>query len=257
MEIFYYLSLTPEAFIASMLSPKEFGKYQAVGTKKRTHGEAMFFQIDPSFKSDHFPLKNIEERCKPHADGSPKRSLYLSVYRVIEHIPAEALLDLYLVTDDGRVLQLSKTEYSGHDDGGLHLYQELAPVMPQIASKHDPLSFCRFVTDRTHPISVPRLVFVELILGNLANDPANGKADNLPYANMDHLRDCLISLRRDDSKFTKTVVRCMHRDILYRTIKNGFFVGDQKSVSYYPFPSINELEEKYHEWWRSALTIGF
>ncbi len=257
MKRYLYLSLTPESLIASMLPPLEFGKYLAVGTKKRTHGEAIFFQVDPTFKSDHFPFKDVDERCQPHPDGSPKRSLYLSVYRVVEHVPNDALQNLFLVTDDGRVLELQKQKYINTDSSLLHLYQELGPVMPQIASSLDPLTFCRFVTDRKNPISVPRLIFVELVLEELANNPTDGSAENLPYANIDHLRDCLIDLQQNTEKRTKTVLRCFHRDILYRTIKNGFFVGDQKAFNFYPFPSNMELEEKHHNWWRSALTVGF
>jgi hypothetical protein len=44
---------------------------------------------------------------------------------------------------------------------------------------------------------------------------------------------------------------------LFRTVKNGFFIGDSKDFAYYPFPSIDEMEDKHHEWWRSANVVGF
>jgi len=257
MKSYLYLSLIPESLIASMLPPEEFGNYMAVGTKKRTHGEAIFFQVDQDIKSDHFPLADVDDRCLPHSDGLPKCSLYLSVYRVLEHIPLSALKNLYLVTDDGRVLELEKQEYTPSGKSELHLYQELCPLTPLIASNLNPVDFGQFVTDRRNAISVPRLVFVELLLNDLAKDPLSSSAENLPYANIDHLRDCLNSILKNPGKHTKTVIRCMQQDILYRTIKNGFFVSDQKDICYYPFPSENDLEEKYHDWWRSALTIGF
>ena len=43
MSVYLYLSLIPEALIASMLPPLDFGTYLAIGTKKRTRGQAMFF----------------------------------------------------------------------------------------------------------------------------------------------------------------------------------------------------------------------
>ena len=257
MKSYLYLSLIPESLIASMLPPEEFGNYMAVGTKKRTHGEAIFFQVDQDIKSDHFPLADVDDRCLPHPDGLPKSSLYLSVYRVLEHIPLSALKNLYLVTDDGRVLELVKQEYTPSGKSELHLYQELCPLTPLIASNLNPVDFGQFVTDRRNAISVPRLIFVELLLNDLAKDPLSSSAENLPYANIDHLRDCLNSILKNPEKHTKTVIRCMQQDILYRTIKNGFFVSDQKDICYYPFPSEKDLEEKYHDWWRSALTIGF
>ncbi len=54
MTVHLYLSLIPEALIASMLSPEEFGAYYAVGTQKKSRGQAIFFEIDPKFRSDFF-----------------------------------------------------------------------------------------------------------------------------------------------------------------------------------------------------------
>jgi hypothetical protein len=58
-------------------------------------------------------------------------------------------------------------------------------------------------------------------------------------------------------KRTKTVLRYMQGDLKYRTIKTGFFIGEQDRFLFYPFPSINEMEGKYYTWWRSALTQHF
>lgn len=257
MKTYLYLSLMPESLIASMLPPEEFGNYFAVGTKKRTRGQAMFFEVNPDFESEFFPLKDIEKRCVPHADGTPKRSLYLSIYRVLEHLPLEQLKNLYLVTDDGRVLGLEKQSYSQSAEKELHLYQQLCPVTPRVASRLNPLEFCRFITDTTKNVSVPKIVFVEMMLDDLAKDPVHAKVNNIPYPNIDHLRDCLIGIQEQRDKNTKTVIRYLQGDILYRTCKNGFFVGDQNEFLYYPFPSKEELEDKFHSWWRSALTVGF
>jgi hypothetical protein len=49
----------------------------------------------------------------------------------------------------------------------------------------------------------------------------------------------------------------MQGDLLYRTIKNGFFVGDQDHFLFYEFPSLEKLENEYYTWWRSALVLGF
>jgi hypothetical protein len=49
----------------------------------------------------------------------------------------------------------------------------------------------------------------------------------------------------------------MKGEFLYRTTKNGFFVGDQQTFLFYPFPGKEELEEKHYTWWRSAQLLGF
>jgi len=230
MKTYLYFQLIPESLIASMIPPEEFGNYLAVGTKKRTRGQAMFFEVDPSLQSDYFPLKNIEKKCVPHPDGTPKHSVYLSIYRVLEHLPLSALGNLYLTTDDGRVLAIEQQKYEPPEKKELHLYQELCPVIPRIASTYEPLEFCRFVTDQSHPVSVPKLAFAELILNGLSTDPVHASVDNLPYLHVDHLRDILVMLQNRHDKPTKTVIRYWSGDILYRTIKNGFFVGDQKEL---------------------------
>ena len=102
----YMLCYRFEALVASHLEPEAFGRYMAVGTQKNARGNVLFFEIDPALKSDYFKLDDLEHRCVPHVDGSPKRSKYISVYRVLEHLDLSALGKLYLCTADGRVMSL-------------------------------------------------------------------------------------------------------------------------------------------------------
>lgn len=67
----------------------------------------------------------------------------------------------------------------------------------------------------------------------------------------------LINLQKKPSKPNKTVVRSTQNDILYRTCKNGFFIGDNETMFYYPMPTREKLEGEYYAWWKSALTQGF
>ena len=150
MAVHLYLSMIPEALIASMLPPDEFGTYFAVGTEKKARGQAMYFSVDPSLKSDWFPLADVARRCVPHADGQPKHSVYLSVYRALEHVPLAALGRLSLATRDGRVLGIEPTRAVPAVRGTLHLYQEICPVDPRVVSSLDPAEFAAVMTDRLH-----------------------------------------------------------------------------------------------------------
>lgn len=257
MKTYLYFSVTPEALIVSGLEPEKFGSYLAVGTQKRARGQAVFFELDIDLMSDVVSKEYIEKNCVARPDGSPKRTLYLSIYRVLERIPLPALKGLYLTTDDGRVLKLDQSEFNPQKGESLHLYQELCPVTPRIASTLNPTDFVSYVCDKNNNISVPKLFCVQLDLGELANDPIAGSADNLPYSNIYHLRDCLAGLLQNTAKFTKTVVRFFNGDIQYRTCKNGFFIGDGEKCLFYPFPTKEELDEKHHSWWRSAMIMGF
>ncbi len=257
MKRYLYLSVTPEALIASMLPPEEFGNYLAVGTKKRTRGQAIFWEVDMNAMQNQLPMDYIESRCVTQPDGQPKHSVYIEIYRVLEMVPLHALRNLYLTTDDGRVLALNQAPYPKEEPQSLHLYQELCPVTPRVASTLAPREFMNYMTSEVPQIRLPKLAFVELGLEELATNPVGGDIQDLPYPNIDHLRDCLVGLRREPEKIKKTVIRFYQGDLLFRTCKNGFFIGSKDDFMYYPLPGVDELEDKHYAWWRSAKSPGF
>ena len=65
MTVHLYLSLIPEALIASMLPPEEFGVYYTVGYSKKQAAQAMFVELDPDFRSDFFNIKEGLARYEP------------------------------------------------------------------------------------------------------------------------------------------------------------------------------------------------
>ncbi|MEE4329391.1 MAG: hypothetical protein V2J10_00885 [Wenzhouxiangella sp.] len=250
-ETHIYLSLIPQALVASMLSPEDFGSYYALGERGRSHGQAMFFEVDPDFRSADFPFEIIAERCVPTPTGEPKKSVYLGIYRVLSRIPVSALGKLYLVTADGNTLALSRETYTPGKPGQLHLYQEFCPISPLVVSRLDPHDFCRFITNPEQPVHVPRIAFSELELGELADSPAQGNSRDLPYRYLEHLRDCLQELASED-KETKLVQKEAPEGVYYRMVKGGFYVGDQSDFAFYRFPSDAELRSTHWRWWRSA-----
>ena len=254
MKTHLYLSLIPESLLASMLPPEEFGGYYATGTQRHSRGRAIFFEVSNDFRSDYFPMNEIDKRCVPHPDGRPRKSTYLGVYRVLEHVPRESLGKMYLVTADGKVLALDAREAPEDKGASLHLYQELCPLRPRVVSNLGPRAFGRKITDRRQPVSVDRIAFCELKLDGLAEDPEKAKADDLPYANIAHLRDCLLLVRDHPEKEIKTVVRTMPDDFLYRTVCGGFFVADASGLTHYPMPDMKDVERDHYEWWRSVVS---
>lgn len=251
MDTHLYLLMFPESLVVSMLGPSEFGSYLATGTKKRAREQAMYIELDNGFESDYFDLEKAKNACVPHEDGRPKHSVYVSTYRVLEHVPLDVMGDLWLITRDGRGLGLQRQEPPEQYEGQYHLYQELCPVHPLIASRMNARDFCLSITKPEVTVSVPRICFVEMDLADLAHEPSTGDAGNLPYSNIQHIRDCLVELTTR-GKTTKTVNRIQHEHISYRCVKRGFFIGDQTGMLHYPFPSIEDMEKHHHYWWRSA-----
>ncbi len=251
-----YLSLIPEALIASQLEPKEFGSYYAVGRYGRVFGEAIFFELDPAFRSADFAFEHADQRCVTQPDGTPKSSVYLGIYNVLARIPITALGKLYLVTDDGRTLELERAEYTPDREHPFHLYQEFCPKSPIVASRLEPQAFCYSMTDPQQPVNLPRMAFSDLTLGELAFDPQHGKAEDLPYPFIGHLRDVLAEFT-DNTKDSKLVLKHVREGVLYRTVQRGFYVGDHEDFAYYPFPSLEALRSTYYDWWRSAQIAHF
>lgn len=257
MDVYLYFSLIPEALIASNLSPEKFGQYYATGSGFKSKGQSLFFEVDRNFRNDYFEIDAALKRCVPAADGTPKHSVYISVYRVLEHLPVSALGKLYVSTAYGHTIGLDRGELVPEKVSCLHLYQDLVPVNNLVVSNHDPLGFYQSVT--IHPkkyVRFPGICFAELELGELANDPENGQANDLPYSYIHHLREALMVLEpeRDDpeNKDSKMVQRVHSLEFPYRMVKNGFYVGNGAELAFYPLPSHRELRDQYSQWWHSA-----
>ena len=251
MDIHLYLvCYQSEALVASHLDAAAFGAHLAVGTQKHISGNVMFVEIDPSFKSDALKLNKLSSRCIPHADGAPRRSKYISIYRALEHIPLSAFGKLYMTTRDGRVLGLDSRPYDPEtEEPGTNLYTELCPVFPRVASSLPPFRFCRFITNPDNPLHVPRIIFSD----NLLDREEDGSlAGYLPYPNREHIVDCIRALSSSEGKPTKTIERNPQLIAFYRTVGRGFFAGDQTDLKFYPFPTRAELDDEHHLWWRSA-----
>jgi hypothetical protein len=255
MQNHLYLSLIPEALILSQLPPDKFGAYIATGSKRQIEGPAVFFEVDQSADLSAFRMDEAQARCKPHQDGSARRSIYVSIYHVLPQVPLAALTRAYLTTPAGLTLALDSAELPPSSEDKYFLYQELGPVYPRAASRLDPQAFCQLVASPDKMISLPRLAFIDLKLGLLGHDPKAKLEGNLPYQNLDHLRECLLFLNASPSHKTKIVNRGLRPDILFSMIRSGLFIGDASELRFFPMPSEETLERNHHLWWHSAQAI--
>jgi hypothetical protein len=242
----------PEALIASMLPPEEFGTYYSVGETKKQRGQAIFIELDPSFRHEFFPIDQGIARCVPHDDGTPKKSVYISTYRVLEHVPLSVMGKLYLVTSYGQALGLERGKALPINDRDFYMYQELTPVHPLVVSTFNPESFYEFIIkDPESMIHLPAIAFVELELGDLAKNPEEGQVKDLPYSFINHLREVLIDLKTK-AITTKLVNRVQSVEFPFRMIKSGIYIGNMEELAYYPLPPKDKLRHDYYRWWRSA-----
>lgn len=255
MKIHTYLSLIPEALVLSHLPPDQFGKYMAIGNRRKIEGPVVFFEVDESADLSSFKMEQARARCTPHEDGSPHRSIYVAVFNVIPRVPLSALTKAYLTTPAGFTLGIDPGEWSPNVGDKFFLYQELGPVYPRAASRLNPLEFCRRVTDPDAMVSLPRLAFIDLNLGPMAVDPnAPAGAQEMPYQHLDHLRECLNAVAPGHERRTKIVNRGLRPDLLFYLIRSGLFIGDREGMKFFPMPAEEILEKQHHLWWHSART---
>jgi hypothetical protein len=247
-----YFSLIPEALIASMLPPEQFGQYYATGHKYKSKGQAVFFEVDSSFRHEYFDIDGAFAKCVPQPDGMPKHSVYISMYRVLEHLDINALGTLYLTTGMGATLGLQRSEKLPSMEWQLHMYQCISPINSLVVSALSPFSYYEDIATKPSKFfKFPGVCFVELELGRLAHDPENGQEGDLPYTFIQHLREALMTLH-PETKHNKLVHRVHSLEFPYRMIKNGFYIGIGDKFVYYPMLSQAVLKKDYNNWWRSA-----
>jgi hypothetical protein len=247
----YLMCFRTEAIVASHLPPSQFGNYMAIGSTKRTFGYVAFLEMDPSLRIPELHLRDVEMQCIPHKDGSPRKSKYMSVYRVLEHLPLGAIGDLYLTSRDGKVMGVSghQAEAGVPDSGKMYMYAELCPATPLVVTGLEPVQFAAYMTTPGNLVSVPKILFADI---KIDRDRLGHLADYLPYPDPVHIEDCLNELESADSKQTKTVDRHPPLQGFYNSIATGFYLGDASVTRHYAFPDAETLERDHREWWRSA-----
>lgn len=255
MDIRYYLSVNPlEALIASQLPPHEFGRYMATGKKNGSYERIMFIELKGEFGT-YFDWEYAHRRCIPHEDGRPKNSVWMSVYRALEHVELDMLGSMYLTTLDGRSLELPPGGYeSPSDDWDYYVYQELCPITPLVVSRLEPSEFCGYMTDPSNKVSVPKVVFSDLKTIDFDHPEQTGNIGGAYDRNLDHLRECINDVRTQKDKPNKNVERSV-RAFSYQIINNGIYVGIDREIVQYRMPGVAELRQQHYDWARSAMII--
>ena len=256
MDKHFYLSIFPlEALIASQLEPEQFGQYMATGRKNGSYEGLMFIEIEGGF-GNFFDWKHADEKCVAHDNGEPKHSLWMSTYRTLENVPLSALKELYLTTDDGRSLKLEPREYRRPDfDRKYWTYQELCPIRPLVVSTYDPETFSEHMTHPDVKVGVPKIAFADLKVVNFYYLEDTGNLGSVYDTNLDHLKQCIISVTGSGEKKVKNVERSRTESFGYQTINQCVYVGEGRNVVEYKMPTIDEIRMNHFEWGKSAMAL--
>ena len=254
MQTHFYLSFSPiEALIASQLEPEQFGTYMAIGSKNGSYERIMFMELDGGF-GDYFDWDYAAKQCVQHPDGEPKHSVWMSVYRVVEHVPLEAMGRMYLTTKDGRSLSLERTETVPQEKRPFYVYQELAPLTPLVVSALPPTDFAGFMTDPANHVSIPTVIFSDLKVIDFEDATKTGNIGAAYDRNLEHLKACVRDVTTKPDKPNKNVERSVS-SFSYQIIRDGLYVGDGKKLLFYPMPDLDTIRREHYDWGRSAMIL--
>ncbi|AHC13664.1 hypothetical protein [Salinispira pacifica] len=255
MQTYFYLSVFPnQALIASQLEPRHFGSYMATGKTNGSFERIMFIQVKGNY-GDYFDWDYARERCVMHDDGRPKNSVWLSVYRSLEHTPLDMMQSMFLVTTDGRSLEIQPEAYAAPRDAQFYVYNELCPINPLVVSRLDPHEFAAYMTNPKVKVSVPKVVFADLKTIDLDNPEKTGNIGSTYDRNLDHFKDCIHSVLDDPHKMNKNVERSHSESFSYNIINRGIYIGEGENVLFYPMPDIEFLRQNHYDWARSAMIL--
>jgi hypothetical protein len=253
-----YLILFPnEALVASQLTAEEFGKHYSIGSPRHFNGKVIFAEVDINYRQDYFRIDEYLKNTESGIPGHPKRTKFVKSYRVLEHIDLSALQKLYLVTTDGGVLDLDKSQLpeSYGEKSHIRLYQEICPLRILVASSYDPPQFGHYITEETWSKGAPKIFFTQYDINVEevveSNEVRSYNMGPLPNVNPTNLPTAFRELQEDPKKKTKTVSLNPNLDFMsYKTIKQGFWFSDGRTTLFYRMPGMDELHDKHYSWWR-------
>ena len=255
-----YVILWPNyALVASMLSPEEFGRHYALGSSRYYQGKTVFAEIDPGFRNDYFPIDRVLESVNAKADGSPKRTKFISCYRVLEHVNLSAYRKLYLTTTEGEVLGLDSASYDRkHDPGYIRTFQEICPLRTIVLTYMHPVEFGNFITNPEQTKSAPSVFFTQIdlnideFLTQIEHNPFH--ASPIPNVHPQKLRDQILEVKANPEKRVKGIsLDSGFGRISFLKLRTGFWLASEKDENplFYPMPDAETLSREHYGWARS------
>ena len=252
-----YVLLHPTtALIGSQLAPDQLARHYTIGPTRHYRGKVVFAEVDAAFRNPYFRIDAAVAELKPHEDGRPTATKFISCYRVLEHIDLSALKNVYLSSEEGACLELESRPQPGPDGAGESIYAEISPLRMLVLSRLDFVEFGRFITDPDNSIGAPRFLYTQLDL-NVSEFMAEYEQNPFmqpPIANLHPaiLRDAVHELRTAGYKSNKGLSLRSNLDtVSYKLIRKGFMFASQNDQRFYPIPSLAEIEKRNLKFWRS------
>jgi hypothetical protein len=137
------------------------------------------------------------------------------------------------------------------------LIQEINPLELLVATTQDHRTFGAHLTSENNPKGAPKLFFTELDLdveSFLKGWEANPfLPPPIPGIHPQKLSVALTFLKSSTEYKTATLgLASVLDDVLYRSLKKGFFLSHGEKMNFYPFPSEATLQNDHFAWYKST-----
>jgi hypothetical protein len=255
-----YLVVHPNhSLVASQLDAERFIRHYVRESARYFEGKLVFVELDPGFRHPYFDIEGAYAQLKPHEDGSPKATKFISSYRVLEHVGFDAMGKLYVCDESGGFVALEGSPPGtapSHGGEELRVILEIDPVKFIVLTRLGLGEYARFATDSSNSKGAPRMLYAEL---DLSVDDFMREAEESPYVSSffpgihpDRLRAAIVELRKSPSKYVKGIaLYCPLDRISYKLLRGGFVFASPEGIKYYPLLSLDEVERRYYKFWKN------
>jgi hypothetical protein len=269
-----YLVVHPNhSLVASQLDAERFIKHYVRESARYFEGKLVFVELDPDFRHPYFDVAGAYAQLKPHEDGSPKATKFISSYRVLEHVDFGAMGSLYLSDASGGYVALepagddagvaggvggasSLVERHASDAEELRVILEVDPVKFIVLTRLGLAEYARFATDSGNSKGAPKMLYTEL---DVSMDDFIREIEESPYVTSffpgihpERLRSAIRELRRSPSKDVKGIsLYCPLDRISYKLLRSGFVFASPDRIKFYPLLSLDEVERRFYKFWKN------
>ncbi len=253
---FYAIMYPSAALVGSQLSPEQFAKHYTSGSTRSYKGKVIFCEIDAEYRHPYFDIDSIIGEIRPHEDGRPKATKFISSYRVLEHLDFGVIRSLYLTSPDGHCIELRDAPYHSTSKlGSIRLFAEISPLRMLVLSNYDFLQFSTYITDPRNRKGASRLFYtqIEFDIPGFVEAYRRDPFIQPPIASIhpSSLRDAFVELRDNSAKHTKGLCLDSSMDrIPYGLIRHGFMFASQEQYKFFPMPTSQEIEKMNFRFWR-------
>jgi hypothetical protein len=255
-----YLVVHPNhSLVASQLDAERFIRHYVRESARYFEGRLVFVELDPEFRHPYFDIDGAYAQLKPHEDGSPKATKFISSYRVLEHVDFGAMGKLYVCDESGGFVALDPSQPGTElprGDEDMRVILEIDPVKFMVLTRLGLAEYADFATDPSNSKGAPRMLYAEL---DLSVDDFLRETEESPYVSSffpgihpDRLRAAILELRKSPGKYVKGIsLYCPFDRISYKLLRGGFVLASREGIKYYPLLPLDEVERRYYKFWKS------